>query len=152
MNSLKMMHQELIHISIPAYNLYTSVCQFLASKLWLWNKDFRKAMVKKVNIPHNHSRWIVFSIHVLTSVAGNLRRGIRHSCQERRLSCIWEPDGDLTHTKIWYLENYLWKFKPQLKWANMFKYDPHPTRPMSAISLRSRRMCLAWPLPGWNAE
>lgn len=31
---------------IPACNLYTSLCQSPASKLWLWNKDFRKKKKK----------------------------------------------------------------------------------------------------------
>ena len=31
--------------------------------------------------------------YVLTSIAGNLRRGVRQGCQERWLPCIWEPDG-----------------------------------------------------------
>lgn len=41
----------------------------------------------------------VVTICVLTSVAGNLRCGIGHGCQEGGLSCIWEADGESTQEK-----------------------------------------------------
>ncbi len=42
----------------------------------------------------------------------------------------------------------------QLKWTNVFTlcFCSHPTRPRSAMSLRSSLKCLAWPLLGLNAE
>lgn len=86
----------------------------------------------------------------LTSIAGNLRCGVRQGCQQRGLSCIREPGGDLTE------ENQMFPFAnlnlSKIQLVCFFPFYSHPTRPMSAISLRSSLMCLASPLLGWNAE
>lgn len=56
--------------------------------------------------------------------------------------------GNLTHENLIFREIF------QLKWTNMLMscFCSHPTRPRSAISLRSSLNCLTWPLLGSNAE
>lgn len=56
--------------------------------------------------------------------------------------------GNLTQDNLIFREIF------QLKWTNVFMlcFCSHPTRPRSAMSLRSSLKCLAWPLRGSNAE
>lgn len=61
------------------------------SGLWIRNAQTRT---------QKHSLNVCVQYYVLTSVVGNLRCCVRHGCQERRLSCIWEPDGDSTQQNL----------------------------------------------------
>lgn len=85
----------------------------------------------------------MITAYELTWVAGDLRGCIRQGGQQRRLSRIWKPDGEKSsHKPLCEL----------MERKRLLTLCTHPTRPMSAMSLRSSLISFDWPLLGRKEE
>lgn len=83
--------------------------------------------------------------YLLTSIAGNLRRGVRQGCQQRGLSCIREPGGDLTeqnHQMFPFANLNLSRI--QLVWFVPPLFSPHKAHVCYKLEVQSDVFSLAF--------